>query len=87
MIRPFRLLAGAVTLLGLALSWGYGPASLSPDYATRALVYFGYFTVVTNYAVAAAWLLPVLAPSTAAGRFHAPPGPRPARLSSLIVVT
>lgn len=87
MIRPFRLVAGAVTVLGLALSWGYGPASLSPDYATRALVYLGYFTVVTNYAVAAAWLLPVLAPSTAAGRFLARPEPRTALLACLIVVT
>jgi len=87
MIRLFRLAAGAVTLLGLALSWGYGPASLSPDYASRALVYLGYFTVVTNYAVAAAWLLPVLAPSTAAGRFLDRSGPRTALLACLIVVT
>lgn len=87
MTRPFRLAAGAVTLLGLALSWRYGPASLFPDYSTRTLVHLGYFTVVTNYAVAAAWLLPVLVPSTLAGRFLDRPGPRTALLACLIVVT
>jgi len=85
--RLFRLVAGAVTLIGLALSWGFGPASLSPDYATRTLVYLGYFTVLTNYGLAAAWLLPALAPATAAGRFFDQPGTRTVLLACIIIVS
>ena len=87
MSRLFRLAAGTVTLVGLALSWGFGPASLTPDYAARTLVYLGYFTVLTNYGLAAAWLLPVLAPATAAGRFFDRPGTRTVLLACIIIVS
>ncbi|MFP3920418.1 MAG: Pr6Pr family membrane protein [Dichotomicrobium sp.] len=82
----FRLLLGVVTLAGIVLSYFYGPHNEIADAVTRNVSYFSFFTIQTNILVALATLVPVFAPSSAAGRFFDSAPVRTAIANYIIVV-
>ena len=75
--RPFRLIAGTATLSLLAFSWWLINGSRSGvALANGTLIFFSFFTNLSNAIAGLALLMPALAPHSAAGRFLARPDVR-----------
>ncbi len=79
------VIAWFALLLQLNLSVGIAAANGKPA-LMGVVAYFGYFTVLTNLFVALVLTLPLLAPSSAGGRFASRPGVVGCAVTSLAVV-
>lgn len=72
-------------LLQLHLTLGLSLAN-GKTIATGLVIYFGYFTILTNLLVAVGLMVPLLAPASWAGRFFRRPGVRTATAAAIAVV-
>jgi len=83
----YRALAGAFTALAVALQyWLSVHANASGDVLVSSLRFFSFFTILINLLAAAALLVPLLAPQSAAGRFLLRPSVRTAITGYIIMV-
>jgi hypothetical protein len=83
----YRLIAGAVPLFAVGIQYWLvvleGSGSLP---VARTVHFFSYFTILTNLLAGMAFLLPVLAPASSAGRFLDRPSVRTAIAGYIIIV-
>lgn len=91
-VRPFRPLvvfAATVAWLGVLLQF-YLSLKLAlgngKSVAEGLVIYFGYFTILTNILVALVLTMPLVAPASSAGRFAARPGVGTATAAAITVV-
>ncbi len=83
----YRVIAGAVVLFAVAIQYwlvvlegsGFLPFA-------RTVHFFSYFTILANILAGSAFLLPVLAPASSAGRFLDRPSVRTAIAGYIIIV-
>lgn len=88
-VRLFAVFAATMAWFGMLLQL-YLSLKLSlangKTVAEGLIIYFGYFTILTNILVALVLTIPLVAPVSAAGRFFARPGVGTATAAAITVV-